>query len=711
MVKEATFNQSNIKYIVYLTIQATATRINLIMLLALARVVYQQTVIQPQILTTVSPDSATKPINETGFRRYEMCIKEIMICFMLQDGAIDYDDVDYLSSEDIGDVHVRDKENIVHWQFRKANCVPLNVSSATRKKFWKTVQLWQEEVEKFFLAENMFIHSQEDNGKIKIKLWDVHKMPQNVTCNKTLTDPIVPPIVPPKEKVCDEGQAIALWIRDQIAAGKRIDTLTSKGSHMLDQMSERFHNEGCHSYADIRNKINMINDNIDFILRLRGGNPPRRLAASGNTRLDLQNLTVRLQYLKQHPMGSYQCCMNWELEVEGVKERIMAALLEIDRPKIDSEYEELQRSYSRLQEQYAVQLNRLIQAEEAYRAQVNAVPPPCDRCTVLETKVKVLGRRMQYRGRVIKSSMRRKFGVRAKPNLELIDTDSDSMNDRNDREQDNWDIIHSDESLENIEKKIKKINQDANGIMEVYGKLSRFVTRDEKTRIRDLKKKLTDLLEQHKKLSNPMLRRTLNSFDSYDNNIELSTCFRKLNSDCPKQTDGSMDLSKQETEITNIDTRISENIILLKKLRRESRDQATQIEDFKEQLNNRIEERQKLIELSDAKESNRLKLFRERIDRLEKSIIAANDNSEGFSKINEKLRALEKGLDKIGTTSDIDSSLLLTIEKLKMDLADLNERIDNIDVSAHKCSNKCDWGDLPTYEELLDRLNALKRKI
>lgn len=694
--------KSDMEYILYtLYTQATAVRINLILVLALARVGYQQTVIVKTEPPQPNTDVATaRPSNETGFRRYEMCIKEIMICFMLQDAAIDYDDVDYVTSdEDVGDVHVRDKENIVHWRFRKANCVPLNVSSATRKKFWRNVQLWQEEVEKLFLNENMFIHSEEDNGQFKIKLWKIHKMPQNVTCNKTLANPIIPP----KEE-CDEEQSIAIWIRDQIVGGKRVDTLTTKAAKILDELSERFHNEGCHSYADIRNKIDMINDNIDFILGLRGAILPKRSASTGNTRQDLNNLTIRLQYLKENPMGSSECCTNWEQQVERVKERVNA-LLQVDRSKINTEYDELQQSYTRLQQEYTVQLNRLIEAEQVYKAQVKARRPSCTRCVFLDSKVKFLGKRMQYRDKVIESSMQRKMEYRGKPKLELIDTELVGI------ENDplvNFDR-NSDDSLENIVEKIEKMNLDADGIIEVYEKLSISANKDKQKSIQDLMEELNRLREEQKRLTSAISDRGLDSSVSYKNSIELNNCFQKLNAQCHTQTEGPMDLSKQETDLSKIDAQITELILELTKLRTESREQAMQLENFKEESNNRIEEKQKLIDLSDAKESIRLKQFKERIDRLEQDIIDANANTEDFSKINAKLLALEKSLYKM-RTADNDASLLLTIEQLKHDLAVLNEDIDNINVSAHKCSIKCDWGDLPSYEELLDRLNALKSK-
>lgn len=671
-------------------------------MLALARVVIQQRVIHHK--QTIKARSS-----DTGFEKYEMCIKSIMICFLLEDAAIDYDDTEEIP-EEVGDVHVRNKENIIQTRFKRAGCIPRNMTSAAKAKFWQTARMWQLAVEKFFLNENMFIPSDDNDGFIKIKLWDVHKMPQNVTCNGTISLPTrttVPPttsVIPSGPAQCDERQQIAIWIGDQVTGVKGVDTLTSKVEGILDQLSQKIHGESCHPYADIWNKIEMINDNIDLILKLRGLDLPMRHAATGNTKLDLQNLTNRLQYLQHKPVEGKQtydmCCKNWDEQVQGVRDRI-TALLQFDQSATSSSYDELHQSYIRLQQNFAVQLERLIKAEKVYNSQVNAKRLPCPRCAVLETRVNDLEKRLHDRNKVISSAMTRMLEINKNPEQRVIVSDLDNENDHED-------ISHLSltDRLAYIERKMKKMNNNAIDIIEYYKKLSSSIANEDYRKIYAIREELNRLQEEPK---NSGLTRNIHVIENYQSNVELNNCLKELNTACHAPIDG-IDFGKHETNILKLELRVTEHLKILKKLHKKSEEQKSKIAEFREEMNKQLEEKEQLLKSSDAKESKRQNDIKVRIDQLEQNIIEANANSKDISNILNKLQAMEKSLDSIPEENN-NQALLQTIDRLKEDLAVLNEKIDKIHASAQKCSSKCDWGDLPSAEELQERLQALEMRL
>lgn len=689
-----------------LNIQATATRINLILVLALARVVIQQRVIHHD---NHHEHTIKARSNDTGFEKYEMCIKSIMICFLLEDAAIDYDDTEEIP-EEVGDVHVRNKETIIQTRFKRARCIPRNITSAARAKFWKTARMWQLEVEKFFLNENMFIQIEGKNGYIKIKLWDVYNMPQNVTCNGTISLPTKTTVPPPTSSIpngsaqCDERQEIAIWIGDQVAGVKGVDTLTSKVEGILDQLSQKINGESCHPYADIWNKIEMINDNIDLILKLRGLDLPVRHTATGNTKLDLQNLAIRLQYLKQEPVDGKQtgsmCCKNWDEQVKGVRDRI-TALLQFDQSATSSSYDELHQSYIRLQQNFALQVDRLIKAEKVYNSQVNAKRIPCPRCAVLESRLIDLEKRLHDRNKVISSAMTRMLEINENPEQRVIYTDSDNDNDHEDISH-----LSLNDRLAYIERKIKKMNNNAIDIIEYYKKLSSSIANEDHRKIYAIREELNRLQEEPK---NPDLTRNFHVIENYQTNVELNNCLKELNTACHAPIDG-IDFGNDETNILKLEVRVTEHLKILKKLHKKSEEQKSKITDFREEMNKQLEEKEQLLKSSDAKEAKRQNDIKVRIDQLEQNIIEANANSKDISNILNKLQAMEKSLDSIPAENN-NQALLETIERLKKDLAVLNERIDKINASAQKCSSKCDWGDLPSAEELQERLQALEMKL
>lgn len=672
-------------------------------MLALARVVIQQRVIHHNKHNQHTIKART---HDTGFQKYEMCIKSIMICFLLEDAAIDYDDTEE-DPEQAGSVHIRNEENIIQSRFKRAGCFPRNVTAATRTKFWKTARVWQHEVENFFLNENMFTQS-EEHGYIKIKLWDVHKMPQNVTCNGTISWPTKTTVRPPVTTIpnvqCDERQQIAIWIGDQVAGVKGVDTLTSNVQGIVDQLGQKIHSESCYPYADVWNKIEMINDNIDLILKLRGLDLPVRHPATGNTQLDLRHLTNRLQFLKQKPVEGQQTCSmcskNWDEQVKGVRDRI-TALLQFDESATSSSYDELHQSYIRLQQNFALQLERLIKAEKVHNSKVTAQRPPCPRCEVLEIRVKDLEKRIDDRNKVISSAMNRMLEINGNLQQRVLDTDANN-------ESDHKDISHLSltDRLAYIERKIKKMNNNAIDIIEYYKKLSSSIAIEDHRKIYAIRVELNRL---QKEQDNPELIRTTDVMEIYENNVELNDCLKELNTACHAPIDG-IDFGKHETNILNLEARVTEHLKILKKLHKNSEEQKSRIAEFREEINKQLEEKEQFLKTSDAKEAARQKDIKVRIDQLEQNIIEANANSKDISNILNKLQAMEKNLDRIPADDD-NQALLHTINRLKEDLAVLNEKIERVNASAQKCSSKCDWGDLPSAEELQERLQALEMRL
>ncbi|KRF84863.1 uncharacterized protein Dvir_GJ26005 [Drosophila virilis] len=271
----------------------------------------------------------------TRMQKHEYCIKIIMVCFAVIDAPPDYEDELNASPTRVS--------NAMYEEFKKSRCIPKNLNYAENKTFWKNVRRWQSEVDEQLLSTNIFTIKEEfDNGRaIKINLWNIFKIRKVVICNRTkildeqtttrapstietstaLTTTEKP--VDPK-KSCDERQEIGIWINEQMQMEDRLGNLIKMLPNILSKLDLHI-NRNCCPYAILRDRLEVINDNVDAIMQLKALGVYARAKSTGYALLDVRNLMIRLEYLNQKTIkgnnSGGNCCINWEQEVKGFQSR------------------------------------------------------------------------------------------------------------------------------------------------------------------------------------------------------------------------------------------------------------------------------------------------------------------------------------------------------------------------------------------------------
>ncbi|XP_034483221.1 uncharacterized protein LOC117788545 [Drosophila innubila] len=238
-----------------------------------------------------------------------------MVCYLLLDSPPDYDDDEEESLQvdnSAMNIHTKYATNLIDEEFRKARCIPNNLTDKEIKSYWKHVRRWQREVEKQFLSTNIFIVKEElDGGRaIKINLWNVFKIQMFVICNKTKEsdDSSIESTtslqnintfeIKEDQWNCNANMEIGIWINDQIKVEKFMEAITNKFSNILAKIEMQI-NKNCCPYAILRDRIEVINDNIDTILQLRTLDQYERAESNGYAWLDVQNLlSNKLDYLE-----------------------------------------------------------------------------------------------------------------------------------------------------------------------------------------------------------------------------------------------------------------------------------------------------------------------------------------------------------------------------------------------------------------------------
>ncbi|KAH8397271.1 hypothetical protein KR215_011622, partial [Drosophila sulfurigaster] len=283
--------------------------------------------------------------------KYEYCVKIIKVCYLLWDAPPDYDD----ESED------HDSDNLeIDEQIRRAKCVPKHQSSQDNAIYWRNVRRWQREVEKLFLSTHMFevIEELDGGNAIKINLINLFHIKMMVICNRTR----MMNNVNSETDNCDENQEIGIWINEQVKCDTILEDLNNRVPNILNTLETHLY-KNCCPYSILRDRLEVINDNIDTIMQLNsvehGG-----FISTGNASIDMQNLVIRLEFLNRKMISdktSTQCCKNWEESEKSAKYRYqteMKMLNEI-QSKLSENYTNSKRMVDKVKSTYFETNNKI----------------------------------------------------------------------------------------------------------------------------------------------------------------------------------------------------------------------------------------------------------------------------------------------------------------------------------------------------------------
>ncbi|XP_032574533.1 DNA repair protein RAD50 [Drosophila sechellia] len=259
--------------------------------------------------------------------KYELCVKLIRVCRKVWDQAPDYSDAEEKAPDGM-EVNDEDKA-----EYKKGDCIPPGLSKDGDRLFWKIVAKWQKEIDDRFLIQNLFvvIMTTENgrNTKLTFGKW-------NGWCNRTDnfdevtevpndSNEFVSTLVKRQSafKNCQVNATFGKWTISEIKGTRQLDKDINIISNFLSKF-DKYAKSKCCPYELIRDRLEIINDGIDFLQELQG---IESTSVTNYTDLntDLSNLKDRVEDLSdliQSKGGNYstgKCCPNILSELENFR--------------------------------------------------------------------------------------------------------------------------------------------------------------------------------------------------------------------------------------------------------------------------------------------------------------------------------------------------------------------------------------------------------
>ncbi|XP_030571146.1 uncharacterized protein LOC115770141 [Drosophila novamexicana] len=735
----------------------------------------------------------------TRMQKYEYCIKIIMVCFAVIDSPPDYEDETNASPTRVS--------NAMYEEFKKTRCIPKNLNYAQNKTFWANVRRWQSEVDEQLLSTNIFTIKEEfDNGRaIKINLWNIFKIRKVVICNRTKildeqTTTRAPSTIETstaltttekpgdQKKSCDEQQEIGIWINEQMQMEDRLANLIKMLPNILSKLDLHI-NRNCCPYAILRDRLEVINDNVDAIMELKALGVYARAKSTGYALLDVRNLIIRLEYLNQKTVkGNHSggnCCINWEQEVKGFQSRFQLKKDSIQSYAPNSSiYNPLTESQNSLAQTINRQEHSLLKTEAMYEKGPASRTLKAQCCinnnnnnkNTSNISLPIMGDIQLYDFRNHSS----KELQQSNENLsETIQNTQMLIND----EQTKADSLISLCTEMRIEK--QKADNQSSLINSKLSQLDRDVQQNAKNlnakapeiqnsyEIVDSGNKTLDIIRSklNKALSKQMManKRRAEEFENFINSMKafdlskehlFSDCLvivgklkvvQKLNLDIDSKKDtfkfdtqradatlkelydklgdfakrlsmhvaniGSESKTPKENEqyklLSSIGKQIQDLTPIARKHSKTEDDQSQNIITATDKLKAKLDGQPEQVELADSLDAKIKKYVERGINELELKLNASNFSPNGnpahSPDIFKKLDELEAGFNDLREQRNgKEQDMLNTIADLKSRLKEVNDKIFNAEAAHKKCLVECDFGELPSIEELQARLHTLK---
>lgn len=256
--------------------------------------------------------------------KYELCVKLIRVCRKVWDQAPDYSD----SEEKTPDENEVNDEDMA--EYKRGDCIPTGLSKDGERLFWKIVAKWQKEIDDRFLIQNLFvvIMTTENgrNTKLTFGKW-------NGWCNRTDNyDEMTEVANDSNEFVsdlkkrqnalenCNIDATFGRWIFNEIRSTRQLDKDINIISDFMSKFDKNAKSKCC-PYELIRDRLEIINDGIDFLEELQGIESSL-VTNYTDVNTDLFHLKERVENfsnLIQSEGGNYstgKCCPNILSELE-----------------------------------------------------------------------------------------------------------------------------------------------------------------------------------------------------------------------------------------------------------------------------------------------------------------------------------------------------------------------------------------------------------
>ncbi|XP_037720878.1 A-kinase anchor protein 9 [Drosophila subpulchrella] len=312
--------------------------------------------------------------------KYELCIKLLRVCRNVWDIAPDYPDADE-ATPDVKQVNDEEKAD-----YRKGNCVPTGLSGYGEKLFWEMAAKWQKYIDNRFLIQNLFmvIKTTENgrNTKVAFGKWQGW-------CNRTdISDETTEPSDEDGSNIsglnereysgknCDEKSPFGAWVFSEINATLRLGQNMKRFSEVLAQL-EKDARKKCCPYDSVRDRLEIINDGLDFLRELQGIEPSAKPEYT-DISSDLSRLKNRFEHFNRvmykRTGANYstgKCCPNILNELNDVKNNFEGNIKDLDSQEPSFDYQPLLDTEKNLEEILLSQLKAIRQLESSIGNQNN----------------------------------------------------------------------------------------------------------------------------------------------------------------------------------------------------------------------------------------------------------------------------------------------------------------------------------------------------
>ncbi|XP_062131709.1 interaptin [Drosophila sulfurigaster albostrigata] len=648
--------------------------------------------------------------------KYEYCVKIIKVCYLLWDAPPDYDD----ESED------QDSDNLeIDEQIRRAKCVPKHQSSQDNTIYWQNVRRWQREVEKLFLSTHMFevIEELDGGNAIKINLINLFHIKMMVICNRTR----MMNNVNSETDNCDENQEIGIWINEQLKCDTILEDLTNRVPNILNTLETHLYKDCC-PYSILRDRLEVINDNIDTIMQLNSLEENGGFKSSGNASIDMQNLVIRLEFLNRKMISdktSPQCCKNWAESEKSAKYRYQTAMNHLIDTSSTSVTSNQSTEFYKHFNKDAEHLEIKILASENYHQQSNSNMTKNNCCSsnnqlkniqmllneyitstnfskhsnnelrksientnkiIINSEILLNNEQNQLndlnsvcsvkcsKNPVNKSTFQSKLRYLEDEVQQMMSSNINNLtipNENDEVEQKEYNAVEDD--LQNCLDSVERKKADMPELIALYNanlKSHREIKEDRENAIKDLRNKLNKL-----QLAN------LNQSNKLEDNNAKERLENRLKDIRPILDEKTQAIHRQSEMLNEIQSKLSENYTNSKRM-------LDKVKSTNFEINNKIEGQ--LNELEHKLNSTNLQKIK---------------NSEKIDYLEARLKTMKN------QSQNSIQRLLATIDVLENRLKEVNNEIKESKDKAKKCSESCDLGKLPTIEQLENRLNVLQKTL
>lgn len=188
------------------------------------------------------------------------------------------------------------------WEYKKGNCLPKGLSDTGMRKFYQLIVRWSNEVKQMFLNSKLFYVVDEDGRGRSFK---VHFGSMQGWCNSTDDESSPAPFSSTTTAkpdlnnlpyVCYDESVVGRWLGPETKGLKKLEDFIKRHPEFLEKL-HRYTKTNCCPYGAIRDRVEIINDGIDFLHELQGMESFKKAEYSGAVSNDFSKLSDRLEYL------------------------------------------------------------------------------------------------------------------------------------------------------------------------------------------------------------------------------------------------------------------------------------------------------------------------------------------------------------------------------------------------------------------------------